>query len=420
MKLSILLLLSLLLFCSFEVGAVPAFARQTNNDCSACHYQHFPKLKPFGRKFKANGFSMTAQEGLKGDNLSLPPSLNAAFVMRSRYIRDSSEREGELEVPEEGAILVGGRIAEGIGGVVEWGGPLLSAKVNFTKPIAGKNNRTGMTLFTTDGLGAGYGFELMNTGAVRNLRAFGQSAKPTLGNNDNLDLSAAATGFAFYLASTPARTGKQPAWFFAATLYTPDSNEAGMTEMDVGSPLSTYLRAAYMPRIAGMEAGFGVGIYSGKSRATLTDDGAAEYGATAGDVFDLNTNAYFIDAQLQGKVKNRDLGVYFMYAVGDDPSTTAGEVNLYGSVTAGDSKPKGWGIDTEYSINPELHILASLGQHDNGGAGSAKQSIGLGVYWLIAQNITMQAMIETFDGDQGEDANGDSVVVSSTTLEVAF
>ena len=40
-------------------AGVPAFARQTGASCSACHFQHFPGLTPFGRSFKSGGYVQT-------------------------------------------------------------------------------------------------------------------------------------------------------------------------------------------------------------------------------------------------------------------------------------------------------------------------------------------------------------------------
>jgi hypothetical protein len=404
---------------SSDADAVPAFARQTTNECSACHYQHFPKLKPFGRNFKANGYSLSSQEQLEGDGLSVPMVLNASFFMRSAYTSKSGSARNELAIPNEAALLVGGRLANGIGGIVEWGGPLLSAKISFTKAI--NKNRIGATIFTTDGLGAAYGYELMNTGAVRNHRAFGNSSMPTLGNNDNLNLSEAATGATLFFSSTPSRISSTPTWYVANTFFTPDSGEAGITELDVNNDVSNYFRAAMMSRLSKKaEGGLGLGIYSGKTITTLAEANFMGSGLAAGDEIILNTSAWFIDAQLQGKFKGKDLGVYFMYAEGDTPSTTPGEVNMFASTTVGDKKPTGWGVDAEYSVTPQVHLLASLGEHDNGGAGSAKSSAGLGVFFFIKQNINLELMHERFGGEQGKDPGGKSASETSLILEAAF
>jgi hypothetical protein len=399
--------------------ALPAFARQTGNECSSCHFQHFPKLKPFGRIFKANGLSLTAQDNIEGQNLSIPQNLNATYFIRAVARKDTSARDGELLIPQEAAILVGGRLAEGVGGMVEWGGPLLSTKLSYTRPWG--NNRVGATIFTTDGLGPAYGFEVMNTGAVRNHSPFAQSSNATLGNNDNLDLAGAATGIALFAFSND--------WFINATVFAPDSNEAGLTGMDTGGKLSTYLRAAYTPVIKGWDTGIGIGLIGGTTEATVTAGGATLINAVTGgttaadDVGKINTAALFVDAQLQGQLAGKDLGVYLMYARGDNP-TPAGavnEVNLYGGAVGG-SRPTGVGVDIEYSMLPDkLHLLAALGRHDNGDAVlSAKVSAGLGLYWKIAQNISLQPMVEHFGGGQGNDANGKRVTVTSFTLEAGF
>jgi hypothetical protein len=123
-------------------------------------------------------------------------------------------------------------------------------------------------------------------------------------------------------------------------------------------------------------------------------------------------------------VAGKDLGVYFIYASGDDPTTAAqlaaNEVNLFGGVSGGD-KPSGWGLDAEYSMLPDrLDLLATLGRHDNGTAGqSAKTSVGIGLYWKLAQNFSLQPMLERYGGDQGQ-VGGKNVNVTSVTLEAAF
>jgi hypothetical protein len=379
-----------------------------------CHFQHFPKLKQYGRIFKANGLSLSTQPDIEADDLSIPAFLNATFYTKSKLSQTSDagvSRKGSLAIPDEAAILVGGRLAEGIGGIVEWGGPLLSTKLIFTRPM-GTAGRMGLTVFTTDGLGPGYGFEVMNTGAVRNHSPFEQATKVTLGNVDNLELAQAATGVTFF-GFAPGKG------YVTATLYAPDSNEAGLTNMDTGTDLSHYIRAVYMPQIRDWDVGIGIGMHGGSTKATVADSDLATRCAVAvDDVCTLNTRARFLDAQAQGAVNGHELGVYFMFAQGDNPGTKAGEVNLFGG-SAGDSKPRGWGVDAEYSMTRHLHLLASLGLSDNGTPGNKKMA-GIGLYWQIAQNISVQPMVEVLRGTQGVDTDGDAINRSSLTLEADF
>jgi hypothetical protein len=58
-------LISLILLTSSEVEAMPSFARQTGQTCSACHTQSFgANLTPFGREFKLGGYTMSGGSGI--------------------------------------------------------------------------------------------------------------------------------------------------------------------------------------------------------------------------------------------------------------------------------------------------------------------------------------------------------------------
>jgi hypothetical protein len=59
------LVASLLVFAATPAEAVPAFARQTGQPCTACHIGGFgPQLTPLGRSFKIGGYTQTGGEGL--------------------------------------------------------------------------------------------------------------------------------------------------------------------------------------------------------------------------------------------------------------------------------------------------------------------------------------------------------------------
>src|SRR5271165_5489921 len=48
------------------VQALPSYARQTGQECAACH-NGFPELTPYGRQFKLNGYTF------RGGTSDLPP-----------------------------------------------------------------------------------------------------------------------------------------------------------------------------------------------------------------------------------------------------------------------------------------------------------------------------------------------------------
>src|SRR4029077_15319581 len=65
---STLLALGAILLFTYEANAVPSFAEQTGQRCSACHVGGLgPQLTPFGRLFKLGGYTLRA-----GENFTLP------------------------------------------------------------------------------------------------------------------------------------------------------------------------------------------------------------------------------------------------------------------------------------------------------------------------------------------------------------
>jgi hypothetical protein len=91
------LYLTLFLFLIYarteDIRAIPAFAKQMNMPCSACHFQQFPELNDFGRAFKASGYTMLSPQqkeaALKGDDLSLPITLNASIFASANYVKQN-------------------------------------------------------------------------------------------------------------------------------------------------------------------------------------------------------------------------------------------------------------------------------------------------------------------------------------------
>src|SRR3569833_3111284 len=79
-----LLALVLLGMWSFHSYALPAFARQTGQNCLACHAGgQFPELTPYGRLFKLTGYTMGAR--------SMPLSVMAVLdYTRVRIPKDST------------------------------------------------------------------------------------------------------------------------------------------------------------------------------------------------------------------------------------------------------------------------------------------------------------------------------------------
>jgi len=99
---------------SREAAALPSFARQTGQECAACH-NGFPELTPYGRLFKLNGYTFT------GGNSDLPPL--AAMVLTSFSHTQAGQAGGAAPgfgpnnnfAMDQASIFFGGKIAPNIG-----------------------------------------------------------------------------------------------------------------------------------------------------------------------------------------------------------------------------------------------------------------------------------------------------------------
>jgi len=306
------------LLISSEVGAVPAFARQTGMACNTCHFQSFPALTAFGRSFKAGGFTMMgAAPLLEGDGLSLPSTLNVSVVtkIRNQWTKDDGESgyTSEIAWPDEAALLIGGRLNADTGYLMELGlgegSNFLSTKVHFNLAQMG-GTQISVIPFSTDGLGVAYGFEVLNTGAFRadrpieDRKGFSANQLLTAGGSPMDDDAGEAMGVAAVASASN--------FFVNASVYTP------VFEGDTISKQALYLRGAYMTDVSGWDVGAGAQIYTG--------------GFATGDHGSANAETSVFDFQAQGAVSGMPLGIYA--SVGSSPKGTTADHNAYnGSVT---------------------------------------------------------------------------------------
>ncbi len=114
------------LFLAFAFGfpitshAVPAFARQTHQPCTACHVGGFgPQLTPFGRQFKLLGYTLTA-----GSDTKIPLSIMTveSFTQTQKAQTSppangfSTNNNTELQ---QASIFFAGRIAPNLGALAQ-------------------------------------------------------------------------------------------------------------------------------------------------------------------------------------------------------------------------------------------------------------------------------------------------------------
>lgn len=97
--------------------AVPSYARQTGQQCIACHIS-FPELTPYGRYFKLTGYTI-------GQRQSLPFAVMGQVGVTST--QNAHDSAGVLQVPRDGGVVftggsvfLAGKATDNIGGFIQW------------------------------------------------------------------------------------------------------------------------------------------------------------------------------------------------------------------------------------------------------------------------------------------------------------
>lgn len=401
--LTILLISVITLFIPQQTEAVPSFARQMGMSCSSCHFQNFPALNNFGRVFRAQGFTMRgSQKLIEGEDMSLPIVLNASVITKLRYQLKKSDTasRGEVQWPDEAAILVGGRASEHVGFLMELGLGPQEAEINGINSGDTNGNRmldagetwigdvTGNYLstkfhfnitesfaiipFSTDGLGIGYGFELLNTGAQRSQRPIenrkGFSAGQLLGT-----ASGGATGAAFVYHTND--------WYINYSHWTPTW---GNTKANVLGGLANYVRLAYMPAIGSWDTGFGVSVMNGSVKSG--DAGTQTF-----------VDGWTIDAQAQGQIGTMPLGVYASY--GAAPKSSATQENFYNTSLTQDATA--FGVVAKLGVIPsKMQVYLGLGSLKKG---ATTNTTTIGLQYNVAQNIKIELYNVSSDSNSPAD-----------------
>ena len=423
-----------------EASALPVFARQTGMACSACHFQHFPLLNSFGRSFKSAGFTMVGAQGkIEGDRLSIPDTLNFAFLTSLGYVKTNQNSDttgstknagnGVFYLPGangEASLFAGGRVSDFAGWLSEITLSGSAAIDSGKLPILPQVNdtfRVGVVPFATNGQGASYGFEYLNTGAnaihmisntVGNASAGSNEFANAISAQQYIGTATAADGAAFVVNSDFG--------FINVTKY----NQTGLAAAQSASLGSTYLRAAYVFDLSGWDSAIGFQNWSGAS----LDDGAAGNTAaatttqpwisngTANTAFAAMTQskAWAIDGQMQGALGEMPTGFYFSYAHAP-VSSIAGLQNAFNQ--GGTFTKSSFNIDAEIGVIPEVATIGAAirrgkaGVTDNGGSNATDNAFYLTATYKIAQNMLARLSYVKQDGTYWDMASGNGTLTNA-------
>lgn len=392
--------------------AVPSFARQTGMACVSCHTSNFPALNPFGRSFRAQGYIMRgAADLVEGEGLSIPADLKASLITKLRYQVDGSVDggRGEVQWPDEAALLIGGRASENIGFLLEAGlgpqegegafhlqdsngdgvidendeqevasdvtGNFLSYKAHFNA-----SDNIAAVLFGTDGLGVGYGMELMNTGLQRSQRPIenrsGFSAAQRLGT-----ASGGATGLALVYHTNNLMVNYShwaPTW--------------GNVNANILGGLGHYLRLNYFMNAAGWDMGFGANWMGG-----TIETGADEEGAAGSDYAETNIASSGVDFQALGDLGSMPAEIYLSYGIA--PKGSASSPEHYNASTTDDKTA--YGLLGKLGVASNTSLYLAYGSTDDGTDEVSDTTIGL--QYMLAQNAKLELYNVASDSDDDAD-----------------
>jgi hypothetical protein len=399
MRLLNIILLSVLTGIFFTVSmparATATFARQTGMPCASCHFQNFPALTPFGRLFKSGGFSlMDTQVSIEGSAMSLPLRLNASVVTKLRYQRSNGPKvpgtrttnDGETQFPDELLVMIGGHINDNIGFLVELDphltDPLVSGlKIPMIRDMGGL--KLGAIAFNTSSQGVAYGFELLNTGALRFARV--AEDRSAISAQQYVGTATKAQGVAFVASNSR---------FFANfSKWSPRAMRENSS-----SPTANYLRLAATPWVGAWDLGFGMQAWSG----TATEPAS---------LAPVDARAWALDAQMHGAVKGLPLGLYLAYANAAGSAAGATVRNLF------NGNPEDRTAATlagQLGVIPgRATVLLGYRRGDSGKAvNSGDNALMLGGTYLVARNLQLQLNYTLYSGSayKGTPVNGDRMM----------
>ena len=400
-----------------EAAAVPAFARQVGMGCTACHAQHFPILNSFGQSFKAAGYTMMGAQGkVEGEHLSIPDTLNASMVLKAMYqkangsdaagtLSGETTNGGQWQIPDEFALLIGGRVAENIGFLFEGAlpGTDFGIAAGFKMPFVFNVGAAQLSVipYMTDGLGVAYGYELSSTGAVRNVR-WSEHRKETS--------AAQYTGIGGWAATGLALVAKNDMGYINFSRWSPNFVAGGGASAI--QLRSNYLRIAATPTVADWAMHIGAQLASGSNY----QDGSGTLGLS-GSFELIETKASALDFQALGQVGGNDLGVYATWSKAN--ATAAGATPNVFNTAARDKTA--WTIAADYSVIPNaLHLAAAYRNGDNGKAtANGDDAITLQAVYDLQQNVALHLIHSRYSGS-AYDAAGKADTLTTFMLEAAW
>ncbi len=289
-----------------EAEAMPMFTTQTGLDCASCHTQSMPKLNSVGRQFMISGMTMSQQvEEMNNSGADINPSLLLKVKYEKTWDKptkqgriqedEDSTNEGQWAIPRTAQVLMGGRVAENVGGLVR-----LSYREEHDATITGKaiyaqeveNGYWGTAVYSEANFGPFSGMEVYNTGLYKPVRTF-EIRKLANATQACSVGTGAATGLQVYY-DKDSLFGDEGHFFGSIGVYAPGQDNR---YMDLSSNLLPFARIAYEYPVGDYNLIFGGFAIVGGSTAS------------EGSALRVKRETYGLDFQLEGEIAEKSISV---------------------------------------------------------------------------------------------------------------
>lgn len=333
-----------------EVYAYPMFGKQTGLDCMACHMQHEPKLNSAGRKFAASGMTQSLHANdANGSGMDLNPSIMFKSMYEETWdkpsadgtIKDNSPTAGgDLSIPKTASLLLGGRMSENVGAIIN-----LSYKDAEDNSIAGKvvyakeieNGYVGAVVYSSAGFGPFSGMENYNTGLYKPLRTF-DIKKLTNAFQASEIGTGSATGVQVYYDSDNVLSSSGHL-FGTIGAFTPVQDNVNMQMNDNILP---FARMAYEYDLGDFNLIFGgFGIVGGSHVAPS-------------EPLSVKQETYGIDFQLEGAIADKSVSLILSKVLRNKVTYTGMGSNLLNPERYTSLDNKAFSAEGEINLLPEV------------------------------------------------------------------
>ncbi len=340
---------------SYDAQALPMFAKQTGMDCTACHMQHIPKLNSIGRKFAASGMTQSIKTA---DANSSGVDINPTIMVKTMYeqtwdfpsssgtIKSTSTDSGDWSVPKTATLLLGGRVRENVGAIINASykdveDNSIGGKVVYSNEI--QDGYYGTALYTTDNFGPFSGMENYNSSLYKPLKTFDIRKLANAFQATGVG-SGSATGIQLYFDSDRLINNNDHI-FASIGAYAPAQDNLNM---NIASNFIPIARLAYEYRIG--DFNFILGGFAINGGETVSSS----------EPLHIEQKTYGMDFQIEGAIADKEVSLIVSNVFKNQITYTGQGSNLLDPKEFNNVDNQAFSVEGEVNLTPQLGLKAGF------------------------------------------------------------